>query len=292
MDDEKKASTAAPVDSTRIDLGEDLLEKTARLSFNSVEPTDVHFGLEKVPDRLESAKILIREGFADDAKKILHKVLILDPGNAMASQTLNEIHELELKQIFGSGEARRRVFEPKAADFLSDVDSEVLMRKLDQDLDLGLSRPFSLFDDQDQLDSYCTRIENDLSRAQALPQDWIDLGIGFLEMDLYSISTRLFEGACRKLESNSSEPDKKILSSSCLLALSQILAGKPFEAVSCLQPLVRDSGFERGGHLEIFYLLGRAYELMGRLDLGAYYYQQVAKVDPVYRDIDHRLKGV
>jgi len=333
MGDEKQ-STA---DATRVDLGDDLLEKTAMLVVDSEttaspSPTlstqeiagetqgeydqapgvaqhsaddfsaaldiqhdpkaNVSFGSAEIPDFLENAKILVSEGFSKDAKKILHKILFLDPGNVTARQILEEVRALELKQIFGEGEARRPIFGRKNEDFLADVDSEDLMRKLDLDLNLGMSQSFSLFEDQALMDSFCAKMEKELIQAQTSPQDWIDLGIGFLEMNLYFVSTRLFQGAYRRLDPTVPETRQTVLSASCLLALSQILAGKPFDAVSCLQPLVRDNDIKKEDKIEVYYLLGRTYESMKRQDLAFYYYKQVVEIQPHYRDIDQRLKVV
>ncbi len=51
-------------------------------------------------DECESAKILVNEGLIDEAKKLLFRVLANHPNYAPAKKLLNEIGELELKEIF------------------------------------------------------------------------------------------------------------------------------------------------------------------------------------------------
>ncbi len=302
---ELNAGVKSQIDETRIDLGEDLLEVQPITSLpleladsssppvpSSLGPkTKKPFNLSQIPDALESAKILFNEGFGEDAKKILHRVLILDPSHASARQCLSEVHELELKQIFGEGSARRHYGQGVDAS-LAEADSEEIFRKLDQDLSLGMSKSFSLFDHPDLLESFCRKLERDLIRAGAMPRDWIDLGIAFFEMDLYSISERLFLGAGRKLDSEVYADQQTLLSATCLLALSLILSGRLFDAVSRLQPMLLDVDLKHEDKIELFYLMGRTYEAMKRMDLAHYYFHQVIGIDPHYRDIDRRLKAV
>lgn len=123
-------------ENTRVDLGDDLLEKTAVMevfdtpkaapprtpeprSFKKAKSgvgssADPLRSIEEVADRLESAKILESEGLLDQAKAALRAVLIFDRGNRIASEHLERIHQLELQALLGlaegnEGEAPRRI---------------------------------------------------------------------------------------------------------------------------------------------------------------------------------------
>jgi len=192
---------------TRIDLGDDLLEKTAilnapdNISNREIDPVLKSLNikavtLENLDDILTSAKILQGENLFEDAKKLLHQILILSPDHPEAKKLLNEIHDTELQQIFGKSTPP-----PSRPPINSDhFDPDVLIHHLDQDLGLGIFNEtkiqlnqFSLIQNPEELNAYCDQLEQDLGQSPA--QDWIDLGIGFLEIDLYSVASRLFAGA-------------------------------------------------------------------------------------------------
>src|SRR5437899_2675476 len=59
-------------------------------------------------DEYASAKILLGEGLLEEAKKVLRRILVRDAQYTPAILALREIHESELKQIFGDGPQPRR----------------------------------------------------------------------------------------------------------------------------------------------------------------------------------------
>jgi hypothetical protein len=140
------------------------------------------------------------------------------------------------------------------------------------------------------MSSFCSRIEQDLSQSPI--QDWIDLGIAFLEMDLYEIAVRLFSGACRRIEPDVQSDSEVALSATCLLALSLILVGRPFDAISKIQPLLGDVNIRKEQKAELFYLMGRTYESMKKFLLAVQFYRQVIEIDAQYRDVDRRIRQI
>lgn len=287
-------------DATRVDLGEDLLQEPAsvestRPKTESLNRFDAKFDgpldSEKVSDLLNSAKIFLSEGFPGDAKKILHRILIAHPGNAAASQMLVTVYDVELKQIFRESDDPH-TFSRKRVDSEVRIDSKELMRKLDEDLHLGVSELPTLFDSPETFQQYCTKLEADMSSANASPMDWIDVGIAFFEMDLYAVSERLFLGAIHRLNPESAKEKQTLLSATCLLALALILSGRYFDAISQVQPLLRDNELKREDKVELFYLMGRIHEAMKKNELAINYYRQVHEIDPRYRDVELRLKLV
>ncbi len=124
------------------------------------------------------------------------------------------------------------------------------------------------------MDAFTLKLEQGLIGASL--QDWVDLGIAFLEMDFYQIAVRLFTGACRKIDSEMQ--GEQSLSATSLLAFSLILLGRPYEAISALQPLLRDVDLKAEQKIELYYLMGRTYDLLKKDELALR-----------YRDVEYRV---
>ena len=278
MGDESDSELQA-LGATRVDLGDDLVEKTVVLLHPSVRP---QVSGEEIADLFQTAKILLGEGLTEDAKKILHQILIQDPSHAGARASLNQLHDLELKQVFQADErkfAYRQNLESDLEPHPIFCDPDEVVRRLDRDLNLSIDQ-LSLFEDPELLKTFIGGLEKDLIAAPY--RDWCDLGIAFMEMELYSIAIPLLFGAYRRTEDR--------LSVGCLLSLALILGNRALEAVVQLQPLLRDSEIPLNDKTELFYLMGRVYESLNQHDLAYSYYLQVKDQDPQYRDLDQRLR--
>lgn len=307
---------------TQIDLGDDLLEATA-LSRTSVlqpespipeitkalrspgQPSDGSRQLspEEIHDRVQSARILYNEGLIEEAKKRLRQVLIDDPPNAFATQLLGDIHKLELKQIFGGSQARRNVYAPteEPEEDLSVIDADEILFRLDQDLNLGFFESdgaespiaqLAIFGEGDhskpgkEMEAFALRVERGLRHSTL--KDRMDVGIGFLEMGLFDLAARQFRHVHRR-----ARPQLELLvSSAALLAYALILSGHPFDAEMVLQPVVKDLEVSIVDKLELFYLMGRTQEMLGKHEGAAEWYLQVREHDPFYRDIEERLRRI
>ena len=123
---------------TRVDMGDDLLEKTAVLVMPGAHahptpapapaPAPVHtissphqsiapepeplspgpIGPEQIADHMQSARILMGEGILEDAKRILRRILLTDPSRLEARRMLDEgvvvaAEDLDLAMITGAG---------------------------------------------------------------------------------------------------------------------------------------------------------------------------------------------
>lgn len=276
-------------DQSKVDLGEDLLEKTDHRGKR------ISSGEGSLEESFHSAQILLQEGFRTDAKRELRQILIRDPGFLEAQKLLDQVSEAELKSALEGGSLQSR----SALSLTSEEtgDAEALMRRLDSELELGIFidappsvklSQFSMFEDPSLLQEYAAHLEKEL--AQADPKDWIDLGIGFLEMELSPIAIRLFAGAQRLAEKSSEASSRDLLlSATSLLALTLLQEGKPYEAFSQLQPLLHDLNISTEKKVELYYLVGRAFEAMKKVRMAQEFYSQVMKIDPKYRDTINRL---
>ena len=240
-----------------------------------------------VVELLENAKILLNEGLLEEAKKTLRQILISFPGHVSARDMLDQIQDDELQQIFLSDEGP--FVSRLSASKQPEVDSEELMKRLDQDLRLGVFdtdvpsvgiESFSLFQDEKAMEKFILKLEKDMVGATS--RDLLDLGIAFLEMDLYSIAARLFKLDCSR--------EGAPLAATALWALSLILLCKPFEAIAKMQPVLRNTDLKNLDKIEFFYLMGRAYEVLKEFPLASQFYQQVVDLDAGYRDSEWRLR--
>lgn len=296
--DEKTALTSA------IDLGDDLLDptraKSGVLSKDVADPDATRAGTSWTDDQLQSARINLSEGFADEAKKILRKVLIRDPRSLAARKLLEEIQEIELKQIFsGAPDRRPAPFKERAAVDASEaavaadeahVDADRVTADLDRDFKLGmllqdeLQTPgeLSLFADKAALERFSTELDRSLSGAGS--QDRIDLAVGFLEMGIWDVAIHLLEAASR----DNPDPEQR-LSSLSLLAVARMGAGRAFDAIQSIQVALHDAELRQDGKVDLMYLMGRAHERLSRAAEALTWYAQVRELKPGHRDVTERL---
>jgi tetratricopeptide (TPR) repeat protein len=295
------------MDETKVDLGEDLLEKTRILpsldrpkgspppppvqSKPKAEPSQT----ETIEDRLQTVKILMNEGFLEEAKKHLHQILIGDPGNSIAQRYLDEIQKTELKTILGENETKRP-YGKKSNPKTLEINSNALILQLDRELKLDLfsennelliPHSSTYFQDPQVLHSFFIQLEKSLHQSSL--QDWIDLGVAFLEMELYPISVRIFSHVNHRIELADLSNSELALSTVSLLSFSLLMEGKPFEAISRIQPILKDAEIPQIKKVELYYLMGRIHESMKKSKLAVSFYHQVLELDPSYRDTSQRL---
>ena len=283
-------STPGSGEGTRIDLGEDLLSEPTR-AFTLERPNSTP---DSVPpssprDQWESAKILFNEGFVEESKRALHQILIHDPSHVEARRKLQEIHELELKQIFSNEVARPRPLQrgSKASVEVKAWEVDRIIQDLDRDLKLGMSG-LSLFQDDDALDRYADQIDQEQSVLDI--QGRTDLGIAFLEMELYRVATRQFERALALASEQEPVDSQSVVAVTALLAYSHLLDGRAFESAAVLQPVLKDQEILESSKVEVLYLMGRACEQQGKRELARAWYRKVLELSPSYRDAMDRLE--
>lgn len=278
-------------DSTRVDLGTDLLETTAGGTDLLREQSFILKDIKDIPDALKSAKILQDEGLLEEAKKILRKILFKDPRCIPAKKRLQEIHEIEVKQIFSDlDHSSKRSREPS-------IDANQVIQQLDHDLAVrGTSSrsiltpdslTFSLFGDAQNIDAFAFRLDRELEDASTKTR--MDLGIAFLEMGLYDLAIRQFR-IVSQAEAVSDDASMRA-SALSLLAYSMILAGKSFDAIMILEPAIADHDVGPEIKVEFYYLMGRAEESLGHRENAVRWYQEVIRIDRIYRDASDRLKN-
>lgn len=312
----------SPPDATRIDLGDDLLEKTAAMpapgartsapskpgradsagrkpsesqatgSIAHIGPLMVDHGSggassghaadPSASEVIEDVRIMVREGLLEEAKKRLHHVMLDDPRNLAARAELSVIHELELRQMFNDTSPVRSSLKKRG---YVEPDTGKILAALDRDLGLGLStHPFGLVRDEAAVRHLADCIDSEMENASV--QDNLDMGIGFLEMGLHDLAVERFARARSVAERTG---DDLRLASLALLAYAQIARGKSFEARLLIEPVIADTEIDAGRKIEFFYLMGRACEGSEDPAQAVGWYRQVTRQEPHYRDAAYRL---
>jgi tetratricopeptide (TPR) repeat protein len=272
--------------STQIDLGEDLLTSTITAP-TSIQPTDALLS-GTIDEQLQNARILVNEGLLEEAKRVLRNIILSDPHCIPARKRLEEIHELELKQIFGESVEPKGVMNAKIerARFFEEIDSEKVLRALDDDLDLKMfGDPKDeiqrlVFGSSAEMDQFSVRLERKMSGTTA--RDRLDLGIGFLEMSFYELAIRQFRVAAR-------EPGLEV-AAAALIAQAQLFSDQAFEAVLGLESALRNSELEPEHRIHFLYLSALAHEKLSKMDVARSRFAQVLEIDPYYRDSAERLQ--
>jgi tetratricopeptide (TPR) repeat protein len=265
-------------DATRVDLGDDLIE-------SSVIMPDPQEGISgnTIEDQFENAKILANEGFIEDAKKVLRKILIQDPKHAPARQQLQQILDRELKDLLSDREAplkRPRLFERKGKQArAAQVSSEDVLRELEEELGLDEAR-----DEKGEPVTVRADVEG------ASESDRIDLGIAFIEMGLHEEAIQHLKAALEMIESQLEPNMVQKTSATALLARAYLSGQKPFEAIHLLHAILRDAEVPPADKIEFFYLMGISFEQTGDRKGALPWFKKVRDLDPRYRDIHERLR--
>ncbi len=243
---------------------------------------------DEITDRMESVRILLNESLLDEAKRILRQIILAQPSHVAARKKLQEVHELELKSIFGESRRPKRATQREPVP--SRAESEDVMRSLDRDLELGVfadgdageaaAIEVSLFGSRQAMNEFAEKLESDLRSCGA--RDRMDIGIAFLEMGLFELAARQFRASNR-------EP-RFASASTALLSFALIQSGRPFEATLGLEPFLSDPEAPRHEKLEFMYLMGRAHERLRKPEKARLFFEAVREVDPHYRDVDDRCK--
>ncbi len=282
------------LEATRVDLGDDLLEKTAVLTVPDSRPAQGTSSSSKAlvqvtdsQDAFESARILLSEGFLEDAKQLLRKILIADSTHFLAREKLSEIHELELRQIL---EGRERVvprmqtsaevaplFDP------GQFDSDLIARELELDLGLETVSRLELLARAEAEAQYGVEILRRLRGADA--RAWIDVGIAYLEMGLCGIAERVFHQA-------GLEDPQLLPEASLLRAQASFSSGRFSDAEMILDELLaRSTDSDRIVlRAECGYWMGRVLERKGQHEEAKRWYREVHQIDATHRDVQDRLR--
>ncbi len=222
-------------------------------------------------DECESARILIREGLVDEAKKTLYRVLAHHPKYKLAEELLKQIETLELKNLFEQSGKNKKIVKPE--------DSASLIEALNQDLGLGLDG----LADVDQKEKW-----NVLTGLTT--KEYFDLGIAYFEMDCFVDALREFNKAVNKIRIEQTFLGEDGLMCVSLIAQSLIQLNRAYEAKAYLEPVLIESDLKHEDKLVLYYAMGVAEQALGNNSAARGWLQKTAEIDPDYRDAIFRIR--
>ena len=241
---------------------------------NSKSAFDIQMPKASAGDEVESAKILFQEGLLDEAKRILHKVLISHPSYGRATRLLQEIRGAELDHLLNRSGS-------KGTDRRKPEDPAKILRKLEADLGLTLEQDLSAINPAQ---------ENWVHSGALLPVERFDLAIAFFEMGCFRDVIRELEEALRQVRLENSILDETGVSMVALLAESLISLQEAFEAKMFLAPILSEPEISHETKLPLYYLAARSEELLGGRKEARAWLEKVLEIDPLYRDANFRIR--
>jgi tetratricopeptide (TPR) repeat protein len=265
----------APPESTRVDLGDDLIEQTRISDPGSPSSSARAFSAE---DALSSADILMGEGLYEEAKRLLFRVLRERPELFSAREKLDRLHQEELEQILTESSP------PERTRFERTFEHEYVLEKLNQDLKLDV---FGAESTEEIAKQFRQALSVSLDGASA--QDQIDLGVAFFEMGLFGIALERFSDASRVARRSDPEDARAMLSAEYLQALSLVQMGRDADAIVLLQPHLIRSDLEMEDRVHFMYVHALALERAGRPLEARAALESILAWDPYYRDVRDRV---
>ncbi|MCM0605243.1 MAG: hypothetical protein KA715_04075 [Xanthomonadaceae bacterium] len=239
-----------------------------------------------VNDTLKTAQILRNEGLFEDAKHTLRKLISQFPDDLRARTQLEEIQKEELtlimKEVQTGIDKPRSRFAPPPKILVEDSDS--IIQKLNRDLNLGLVAA-------EKKPHITISLRKDKLTSELSVKDRIDLGIGFLQMNLYVSAIDHFRIALTQIQKRPESYTHEIIVSVIeLLCTAYVEGGEAFDAVLLLEATLSDNLLP--GHMKIglMYWMARAQLKVSQKEIAIMWFEEVKKRDSEYRDVEYRLR--
>ena len=225
----------------------------------------------KVLDGLREAEILISEGFYDKASAKLFSLLEEEPGNedikAMLNKALKLSDSMDSVAIVPNYKDDKRTINEIASD---------LEKYLESDTDLAT--------DYELINEFNNKLQILLA-----PKDYsanFDIGIAYMEMELWKEAMSSFEKVIDHLESEKNN-DNKLFESKIYYAYCKAMFGgdtEKKEAVKYFKDIL-SQGLHKELKLSATYYLAVCYENIGDIGNALKLYKGIVKEEPDYRDV-------
>lgn len=228
----------------------------------------------KLPqDEVESARILLREGLLEEAKKTLFRVLVQKQGFPPAVALLQEIEAEELKVIFRDSGIQKKI--PARED-----PTEIL-GALERDLGIGHE------DNVICNEFWIASTQEGMPGLDA--QERFDLGIAFFEMGCFSDALRELTRAEKKIRIEQTFLGDLGIAVAALRAQCLIELDRAFEAKAYLEPILVEPDLSHENKLNLYYVIGLSEQKLDHPQVAAGWFQKIADTDLDFKDVSTRL---
>ena len=228
-------------------------------------------------DEVESARILFQEGLFEEAKKKLFRILSHKPGYPPAKKLLTQIEDVEMKDLFVEGRpSRSRGKTPKPEN------PDQVIEALERDLGLGSS---SLGQGEEERWSAVS-----VKKEKFTPQEHLDLGIAFIEMECYADALRELLRAEKQIRIEQTFLGEVGVTVVSLIAQCMIPLGRAFEAKSYLEPVLIEPDLKHEDKLCLYYAMAMVELALDSKESALGWFKQVAHIDPDFRDAQMQIR--
>lgn len=231
-------------------------------------------------DAIEKAQILFNEELYVDAKKILRKVLIIDPDQSEAKALLSEIQKIELDHLMDQTKGIKKYSD----DINEKINVEEVIMGLEKTVKVKIIEEnkgdLSFFQSDEIRNDYKNKLLKNVKKLN--DRELLDLSIAFYEMELFELSIIVLD--------NISSQSNLYLSAQILNCKSLIALNKPIEAIVKLEGLLKKSELTELARCNINYLLGTSYEKLKDSKRANEYFRYVYQLNPRFKDVMEKLK--
>lgn len=216
----------------------------------------------RVEEELEEVDFFLQQGLLDEARSLLDELARSYPGNRIIQDKLAELDSVA------------RGAEPL----------------LDQSFDLGSQIPESIGapgasalsegdDVKDAFEQFKQGVAQQVDAGDA--DTHFELGVAYREMGLVDDAIAEFELAREN-------PEREALAQT-MIGHCHLQAGQTTEAINAFKRGLYAERKSTNEELSLYYELGSAYMSLSDPKEALYYFQKVAKRDPSFRDVGHRI---
>ncbi|ABS24909.1 tetratricopeptide repeat protein [Anaeromyxobacter sp. Fw109-5] len=233
-------------------------------------------------DELEETEFFLQQGLLDDARDALHALLAAHPRHPVLEARLAEVERRAGRAAPAaapSGARETRPLEVSGPDESFDI-----ARELADEL-AGEAPPTVDDEFQYSVEDVFAQFKKGVEQT-VRPEDsatHYDLGIAYKEMALLDDAIQEFEVALRGADK------RRAIDCLSMVGLCRMAKGEPREAIRAFRRALASEALTKEAAKAIQYELGAAHEAVGEAEVGLWFLQRVAKLDPAFREVGARI---
>jgi tetratricopeptide (TPR) repeat protein len=239
-------------------------------------------------DELEEAEFFLQQGLLGAAKDALRSLLASHPGHPVLEARLAEV-----ERRAGRGAPATRpppVPAPRetAPLAISGADESFdIARELADELG-GDAPPAQEEEFQYSVEDVFAQFKKGIEQT-VRPEDsatHYDLGIAYKEMALLDDAVHEFEVALQGADK------RRSIDCLSMIGLCRMAKGEHREAIRAYRRALASDALTKEAARAVQYELGAAHEAAGEAEVGLWFLQRVAKLDPAFRDVAERIRAL